>query len=326
MHRIHILVVFLIICCVDHLDAEISISKTTCPGLYCGKVATNDTCGACPRGYRPDNFSQCQRCNDSVTFYDALYLGFMALISLALHWYFIDSTCRSRSKWKEMILHLSAFFESFVAALFTLLLSDPVGSLQIRSCRVQQLSDWYTMLYNPSPNYADTLYCTQEVVYPLYTIVMIYYAISLVLMMLVRPFLCYKLVDGRGYKSIYAALYFLPVLIVSQAVFSGLIYYAFPYMILAVSVVANAVHFASIELDEDDEDSMVKLVKLCATKPRHAIILFGHWLLHAYGIIALTRLETPWFHASLLALIPSPAIFYILTVSFTNPDKLNRVS
>ena len=56
-----------------------------------------------------------------------------------------------------------------------------------------------------------------------YTIVMIYYAFSLVLMMLFRPFISYKFVDGRGNKSIYAALYFLPVLIITQAVFGGLI-------------------------------------------------------------------------------------------------------
>ena len=66
-----------------------------------------------------------------------------------------------------IVLHLSALVESVVSALLTLVLSDPMGSLHIRSCRVQQLSDWYTMLYNPSPNYTDTLHCTQEVVYPL---------------------------------------------------------------------------------------------------------------------------------------------------------------
>lgn len=319
------LFVIFIVCLTHYTEAEISISKPSrCPGLYCGKVAPSDTCGACPRGFRPDSFSQCQRCDDRVNFYDALYLGFMAMLPLALHWYFIDSTCHSRTKRKEIILHISAFLESDVAALLTLVLSDPVGSFEIRSCRAQLLSDWYTMLYNPSPNYTDTLYCTQEIVYPLYTIVMIYYAICMVLMMLVRPFLCYKFMDGRGYKSIYAALYFLPVLIISQAVFGGLIYYAFPYMILGVSVVANSVHFASMDLEEE-EDSMIQLVKLCVTQPRHAVILLCHWLLHAYGIIALTRLETPSFHAALLALIPSPAIFYVLTASFTNPDKLLHV-
>jgi hypothetical protein len=72
------------------------------------------------------------------------------------------------------------------------------------------------------------------------------------------------------------------------------------------------------------DDSMVRLVKRCVTNPRHLVILLCHWLFHAYGIISLTRLETPKFHASLIALVPSPAVFYILTVSFTNPDKLER--
>ena len=71
--------------------------------------------------------------------------------------------------------------------------------------------------------------------------------------------------------------------------------------------------------------SMSELIKLCFTHPRHALILFGHWLLHAYGIVALTRMESPTFHASLIALIPFPAIFYILTVSFTDPDNLDTV-
>ena len=71
---------------------------------------------------------------------------------------------------------------------------------------------------------------------------------------------------------------------------------------------------------------MSELIKLCFTHPRHTLILFGHWLLHAYGIISLTRMESPTFHASLIALIPFPAIFYILTVSFTDPNNLDSVS
>lgn len=51
---------------------------------------------ACPRGYRPDNFSTCVKCDDRLTFYDALYLGFMALLSLVLHWVFIDYQTRAK--------------------------------------------------------------------------------------------------------------------------------------------------------------------------------------------------------------------------------------
>lgn len=41
------------------------------------------------------------------------------------------------------------------------------GQLWLYSCGVTQLSDWYTMMKNPKPNYTTTLHCTQEAVYPL---------------------------------------------------------------------------------------------------------------------------------------------------------------
>lgn len=123
--------------------------------------------------------------------------------------------------------HITALFECTMAAIITLLVSEPVGVLYIRSCRVLMLSDWYTMLYNPSPDYVTTVHCTHEAVYPLYTIVFIYYAFCLVLMMLLRPLLVKKIACGLGksdrFKSIYAALYFFPILTVLQAVGGGLL-------------------------------------------------------------------------------------------------------
>jgi len=53
--------------------------------------------------------------------------------------------------------------------------------------------------------------------------------------------------------------------------------------------------------------------------------MLGHWLLHAFSIIALTQLRDPVVHASLLCLVPFPAIFYILTVKFTDPTGLELV-
>ena len=55
---------------------------------------------ACPRGYQPDddNTSICSLCEGEPGFYDWLYLGFMVLLSLSLHWFFIDFTNR-RKKW-----------------------------------------------------------------------------------------------------------------------------------------------------------------------------------------------------------------------------------
>lgn len=67
-----------------------------CPGLYCGRTLIDDIwsdCGSCPRGFRVNtstNNSGCFPCNDSPIFYDWLYLGFMVLLALVLHWFFID--------------------------------------------------------------------------------------------------------------------------------------------------------------------------------------------------------------------------------------------
>lgn len=65
------------------------------------------------------------------------------------------------------MLHLSALVEISCASVLTLLLSEPQGSLNVRSCKAKRLSDWYTLLHNPNPNYEETLHCTQEAVYPL---------------------------------------------------------------------------------------------------------------------------------------------------------------
>lgn len=49
---------------------------------------------ACPRGYQPseDINSVCGECSGNPRFYDWLYLGFMALVSVLLHFFFIDYT------------------------------------------------------------------------------------------------------------------------------------------------------------------------------------------------------------------------------------------
>ena len=56
-----------------------------------------------------------------------------------------------------------------------------------------------------------------------YSIVMIYYAISLLLMMMFRPFVHHKFFPDSSRNSIYAALYFLPLLIFLQATLGGVI-------------------------------------------------------------------------------------------------------
>ena len=172
---------------------------TRCPGRYCGRellIDGNTTiwsgCGACPRGFRVNLTWACTRCDDSLTKYDWMYLCFMALAGnyfnwpslakwlnlylfegLLLQWYSIDNSAGSNITAKVMISHSSALLETVLSAIITLLISDPVGSLDLKSCAVRQLSDWYTQLHNPQPNYEETLYCAHEAVYPLYVCIVV---------------------------------------------------------------------------------------------------------------------------------------------------------
>ncbi|XP_067004298.2 JNK1/MAPK8-associated membrane protein-like [Anabrus simplex] len=294
-----------------------------CPGLYCGRqLLSNGTwsnCGACPRGFRANASSACVKCIDSPFLYDWLYLGFMALLVLVFHLICIDFTAKRKDfKGSVLLIHICAALEIVTASSATILLSEPIGTLKVHSCHVVKFSDWYTLLYNPTPNYEDILYCTQEAVFPLYTMVFMYLVLCLLLMLLIRPWIANIIFPKHGKMSIYAALYFIPILALIQALFGGLIYYSYPYITIILSVVSNAVHFAYKE-----NQTIQFLITDSITDGRNMMILVGHWLLHAYGIAAVTEFEDPILHLSLLALVPFPAIFYILTVRFTDPIKVH---
>ncbi|XP_036036306.1 JNK1/MAPK8-associated membrane protein-like [Onychomys torridus] len=296
-----------------------------CFGLYCGKTLLfkNSSaeiygeCGACPRGQRTNEEKYCQPCTESPELYDWLYLGFMAMLPLVSHWFCIEWDSKKRCSGGVLFQQASALFECSMAAIVTLLVSNPPGTLSIYSCGVLMLSDWYTMLYNPSPDYITTLHCTQEAVYPLYTIVFVYYAFCLVFMMLLRPFLMKKIqcslyMPNPFFESIYTALYFFPVLTMLQAVAGGLLYYAFPYIILVASLANLAVYlvFAKIEIFSD----LIRTDRL--------LVLFSHWFLHGYGLIALSREDQLEQNLSFLILVPLPLLFYLFTTKFTKPSRI----
>ena len=234
----------------------------------------------------------------------------------------IDMTAKRRKLTQAVLaLHICAVGEVSLSACLTLLLSHPTGSFNIYSCRVKKLSDSYTYLLNPVPNYEKTLNCTQEAVFPFYTIVFVFYGLCGFIMLFMRPLLASKLLPGRGRSSIFAALYFLPVLAFVQAVAGGLIYEAFPYVVLILSLISSAFHFA-FKLDQTARALLIGCIK----ESRSAVILIGHWLLHAFGILAIMQprlpdaeLNTSYFPA--LVMVPIPALFYVCTVRFTDPEN-----
>lgn len=293
-----------------------------CPGWYCGKIllANGETseCGPCPRGFRRNETTFiCEPCMDNPTFYDWLYLGFMVLLVLISHWFFIDMVSSRRSFSKDiLIIHATAFSEVFLAGLLTLLISHPMGNLKIHSCKVRTISDWYTLFHNPTPNYDKKIHCTHEAVYPLYTIVFLFFVLSLLLMLIVRPWVCNKYLPRQSKKSIYAALYFIPILVLVHALVGGLLYYSYPYLVVILSIVSCAAHFA-VKMDQ----SISSLIMTTLVEPRNIVILVGHWCLHAYGIISITQFTNLKVHGLMILLVPLPALFYIFTARFTDPSK-----
>lgn len=256
------------------------------------------------------------------------------------------SSCRFSKN--VLILHTSALCETIVAGLITVLAFDDPWKLSLKTCPVTRLFDFYTLFHNPSPQYKERLNCTQEAVYPLQTIVLVYYLLSLIMMVLVRPILTAGILK-QGKSALYAALYFLPILSVVHCLFCGLICktcayinrssansivisdYAFPCLSIIMGMVATAFHFA-VKLDQ----KMWSLIKSTVTDLKNAVIIRGylrnvfignrndfpfisvlHWLILAYGIISLQR------HMALLMYVPLPAIYYIITTKFTEITEMS---
>lgn len=86
-----------------------------------------------------------------------------------LHCFFIDNDAKDRKfSRNQIILSSCAFIETFLSAVCSILLMEPIGKMRLYSCEVRRFIDFYTLFYNPSPNYEERIHCTQEAVYPLY--------------------------------------------------------------------------------------------------------------------------------------------------------------
>ena len=87
---------------------------------------------------------------------------------------------------------------------------------------------------------------------------------------------------------------------------------SYPYLVFVLSIISSASHFA-LKLDQ----SVHSLVWSTFSDSRNLIVLFGHWLLHAYGILAIK--QTSDLHLAFMALVPLPSLFYVATARFTDP-------
>lgn len=169
-----------------------------------------------------------------------------------------------------MFLYLSAIVEVGLSAVLTVFLSEPMFTFDIYSCGVSSLTDWYTYFFNPSPRYENTLVCTQERVYPLQTMVLIFYVFCVTFMLMLRPFVnerCKPKIE-KASLAVYYALYAFPLLALVHSLFGGLVYFAFPFLSIIISCGANAGHFA-MKLDQSTKSLLITSV----TDVRNIIII-----------------------------------------------------
>jgi len=310
--KINLLSSFLIL----YFSSKVSCLEETCvkcPGLYCGRTSYNSTCnsecGSCERGYRSNSYF-CRKCDDVLELYDWLFLGFMSLTATVLNLYAISAfhdNCMT-NRLTVWLLYISAILETLISFIILVLLLDPQGELNIRTCKVQSIKDWYTVFFNPVPDYLTTHRCTVEAVYPLYSAIFIQFLISFFIMVIFRGFLIRLMLQNCGRLSFYAGLYIIPIVAAIHACLAGVLYYIYPYLVLFLSAVGIAVFLSNLS-----SNSYFKRLR----EPKNIAILLCYCIAHGYGIISVTIMKEPSRDGPLLLLICLPFTFYTITRPFT---------
>lgn len=281
-----------------------------CPGLYCGRMIFNspvkcqEKCGACDRGYRTNSYF-CQKCDKVLELYDWLFLGFVALSVTVLNFYAIDKFHSGEGK--SWLYHFSALIESVVAFICMVLYFEPSGRLQMYSCGVKSIKDWYTVFFNPKYKYIETIRCTQEAVYPLYTSIFLYLVFCLLTLIVFRGVILRRTHRLRTAASLYAGFYIIPVIAVIHICFAGIIYYAFPYLVLFLSAIGIAIFLSTLDGD----------IFTCLKNPRDLGVVICYCIAHGYGIVSITQMSLPARDGPVLLLVFLPVSFYVLAKPFT---------
>lgn len=153
---------------------------------------------------------------------------FMYLSVLLGQFYLIDKALVSVYVHKQMmLLHLSAFLETTLAAILTLAIySTPLGSFTLVSCGSVRLSDWYTVLHNPSAHknpLKKPIRCTYEAVYPLYSMMFVFLFFCLIAMLIMRPLFVRFIRQQGAMKTLYLGLFLIPTIASIHLIAAGVL-------------------------------------------------------------------------------------------------------
>uniref|UniRef100_A0A7E4UVH8 JNK1/MAPK8-associated membrane protein n=1 Tax=Panagrellus redivivus TaxID=6233 RepID=A0A7E4UVH8_PANRE len=330
---------------------QFASSSDTCPG-FCGKVrlpaldnASTSTdllsedgrlysdCGACPWGTKAVNSLYCEPCTEGLRPYDFAFIVFHALFPLLINVIVIKSSAIVGRNLKIPRIWIVAqilcgFLESTLSVVLVLFIYEPFGTLTIHSCQNHELYQWYSMWYNPVINYTRTLRCTSEIVYPLYSLPFAILFMNLVTLAILRSllyvFASYFATPKLPSKPFYGVMWTLPIITIFHAAFSGFIYYAFPYVLLAMSLSLNVFHFASV-----GRKTIVGFLKTMVQDPEHFITYTLHLVLFGFALYSV-MLSMPGFEHAIpktgalvliLGLLPLPSAYYVLGIRLTVPES-----
>ncbi|GMS81327.1 hypothetical protein PENTCL1PPCAC_3502, partial [Pristionchus entomophagus] len=304
-----------------------TVAEESCPG-FCGRIPSKDTnttvCGACPWGSRVETGPYCSPCDHPIEVYAWLYLLLVALTPCLFHCLHVRRSVQMYKKHSvlaEFAEHLCIFIECSLAAVASLLVYEPYGSLQLHGCKPTRIKQWYTWMHNPTVRFAKTIPCAHEVVYPLQSLPVVYLSFCLVNTLVLRSILYAVYVrKHRPARSYYASLFTLPLLGVLNILASGVIYHVFPYVIGIYAAGGQAMLFAYLK-PISRSDLWEKMFKT----PReltHMLVLMG---LFGFAIVAImVRGGYDWIAiCALLGLVVAPPVFFSLTTILSHPIAVN---
>lgn len=315
------------------MEEEETCADLECPGMFCGQVNISNTstlcyssCQACPTGYRVLNSSICEPCDSPATARDYLYLVFICLVTLFLRITVTTVTNWSKLKSFWMLpLYIVPVVEVLLAVIFTLLSLSPQGFISINACTVNNIGDFYPIFFNPKSDYVHEIHCTYEVVYPLYSMVFIFFgfhfALHLPLLITVLS-VCY-LSWSKYRKEFWSArteyvwLIIFPIILLLYSVTAGIIYYAFDYLTIVISLCVFAVLSTIMQIHNfGDFENPFKVYKL----PVQWLLTVSSMIALACGILSLTEWADVTNRALFIPLILAPPILQPILTHFASPQ------
>jgi len=324
-------------------------SLLECPG-FCGRVNVSilesgpgyvtfngfhlGECQACPWGARTFQKSFCRPCTQLLGPYDYCFLAFNSFLPFFINGLFIMHfskrlKLRQRKTTGLFLQIASNFIECSLALFCSLLIFNPVGELNVHGCEKNGAHEWYPVFLNPVVNYTDTLSCSSELVYPLYSMPFVIFAFCLLNLIVLRSIVHGLVALSKKFCALssgpfYAALWTLPLLALLHAFLAGVLFYVFPHICLIGSLVLSTVHFAM-----EGRKTLCQLTKIifCSNSGEHLVLIATHAAIFGFSIFSFivspqsgVSLSTSLLVPILLTL-PVPTLFYIFTIQLTVPSR-----